>query len=93
MIEPLIEEIRRRHGDTLIAVLVYGSWLRGQRDTMLDFYVLVENYHTLDSRWQGWMCRLLPPNVYQIHHEQGDQDIRAKCALLTLQRFLARHGA
>ena len=94
-LEPLLEEIRQKHGDALLAILVYGSWLRGKRDTMLDFYVLVEDYRSLDSRWQGWMCRLLPPNVYHIHHQadgpdaQG-QNLRAKYALLTLERF--RHA-
>ncbi len=99
-LEPLLEEIRRKHGAALVAILVYGSWLRGKRDTMLDFYVLVDDYHTLDSRWQGWMCKLLPPNVYHIHHkahepgtDQPDTvqaELRAKYALLTLKRF--RHA-
>jgi hypothetical protein len=91
-IQPLLDEIRQKHGEALLAILVYGSWLRGKRDTMLDFYVLVEDYHTLDSRWQGWMCRLLPPNVYHIHHKSDEpdrtnSDLRAKYALLTLNRF------
>jgi len=91
-LEPLLDEIRRKHGDALLAILVYGSWLRGKRDTMLDFYVLVEDYRTLDSAWQGWMCKLLPPNVYQIHHKTGDpgsagHEPRAKYAILTLNRF------
>lgn len=99
-IEALLEEIRRKHGEALLAILVYGSWLRGKRDTMLDFYVLVEDYHTLDSPWQGWMCKLLPPNVYHIHHKADEpetgppdtlqQESRAKYALLTLKRF--RHA-
>jgi len=95
-LELLLEEIRQKHGSALLAILVYGSWLRGKRDTMLDFYVLVEDYHTLDSAWQGWMCRLLPPNVYHIHHKTNDpeatagQELRAKYALLTLDRF--RHA-
>jgi len=82
-LEPLLNEIRQRHGTAVQAILVYGSWLRGKRDTMLDFYVLVDDYQTLDSVWQGWMCRLLPPNVYHIHHGE----LRAKYALLTLDRF------
>jgi hypothetical protein len=91
-LEPLLKEIRQKHGDALLAILVYGSWLRGKRDTMLDFYVLVEDYRTLDSAWQGWMCKLLPPNVYHIHHKTGEPDtqsheLRAKYALLTLNRF------
>jgi hypothetical protein len=92
-IQALLDEIRQKHGEGLLAILVYGSWLRGKRDTMLDFYVLVDDYHTLDSAWQGWMCRLLPPNVYHIHHknenpETEGSDLRAKYALLTLNRFL-----
>mgnify|MGYP001821123357 FL=1 len=91
-IQPLLDEIRQKHGEALLAILVYGSWLRGKRDTMLDFYVLVEDYHTLDSAWQGMMCRLLPPNVYHIHHKNEDgksdsAELRAKDALLTLSRF------
>jgi len=91
-IQPLLDEIRQKHGEALLAILVYGSWLRGKRDTMLDFYVLVDDYHTLDSSWQGWMCRLLPPNVYQIHHKKDDgetksTELRAKYALMTLSRF------
>jgi hypothetical protein len=91
-LESLLEEIKHKHGDALLAILVYGSWLRGKRDTMLDFYVLVEDYHTLDSAWQGWMCSLLPPNVYHIHHKTNDtqkkgNELRAKYALLTLERF------
>ena len=94
-LEFLLEEIRQKHGDALLAILVYGSWLRGKRDTMLDFYVLVEDYCTLDSAWQAWMCKLLPPNVYHIHHKTEGPDaespeIRAKYALLTLNRF--RHA-
>jgi hypothetical protein len=92
-LEALLEEIRQKHGDDLRAILVYGSWLRGKRgDTMLDFYVLVDNYRTLDSAWQGWMCTLLPPNVYHIHHKMDEaettgHELRAKYALLTLSRF------
>ena len=92
----LLDEVLQKHGTALLAVLVYGSWLRGKRDTMLDFYVLLEDYRTLDSVWQKFMCRLLPPNVYHIHHKIEDRcedqstvntDLRAKYALLTLDRF------
>lgn len=91
-IRSLVEEIRQKHGEALQAILVYGSWLRGKRDTMLDFYVLVEDYRTLDSALQGLMCRLLPPNVYHIHQQgdgqaAGESGLRAKYALLTLKRF------
>jgi len=90
-LEPLLEIIRQKHGESILAVLAYGSWLRGQRDTMLDLYVLVEDYRTLDSAWQGWLCRLLPPNVYHICQPadpaRSISELRAKYALLTLERF------
>ena len=31
-IQCLLEEIRQKHGEALLAILVYGSWLRGKRD-------------------------------------------------------------
>ena len=91
-LEGLLQEIRQKHGQSLLAILVYGSWLRGKRDTMLDFYVLVDDYQSLNSAWQALMCRLLPPNVYHIHHKSEGPGIknpesRAKYALLTLKRF------
>jgi len=91
-LEPLLNKIKQQHGPSLLAILIYGSWLRGKRDTMLDFYVLVDDYRTLESAWQGWVCRLLPPNVYHIHHQTSASasqpgETRAKYALLTLDRF------
>lgn len=83
----LLDVIRERHGDSLDAVLVYGSYLRGKRDTLLDFYILLRDFTTLQSRWQGPACRLLPPNVYQIHVGEGADASRAKCATLLLGQF------
>lgn len=90
-LEPLLEIIRQKHGDSIQAILVYGSWLRGKRDTMLDFYVLVDDYSTLESSWQGWLCSLLPPNVYHICQPAdavgATPELRAKYALVTMARF------
>jgi hypothetical protein len=83
----LLEQIRVRYGDNLLAVLIYGSYLRGKRDTLLDFYVFLDNYPSMHSPWQGWLARALPPNVYQIHHGSPPGEARAKYALLTLDRF------
>ena len=32
----LLETVRARYGASLAAVLVYGSWTRGKRDTLID---------------------------------------------------------
>ncbi len=83
----LLEQIQQRYGDGLQAVLIYGSYLRGKRDTLLDFYVLLDSYRSMPSAWQGWLCRALPPNVYQIYHGSPPDEIRAKYALLSLGGF------
>lgn len=83
----LLEQIQQRYGSGLQAVLIYGSYLRGKRDTLLDFYVLLDGYRSMPSAWQGWLCKALPPNVYQIHHGAPPDEIRAKYALLSLARF------
>jgi hypothetical protein len=85
--DQLLEQIRKRYGQGLLAVLIYGSYLRGKRDTLLDFYVLLDSYSSMPRAWQGWLAKALPPNVYQIHHGSPPDEIRAKYALLTLDRF------
>lgn len=83
----LLDQVRQRYGDGLQAVLIYGSYLRGKRDTLLDFYVLLDRYQSMPSAWQGWLARALPPNVYQIHDGSPPDEIRAKYALLSLDGF------
>ena len=85
--DQLLDQIKQRYGQGLLAVLIYGSYLRGKRDTLLDFYVLLESYSFMPSSWQGWLAKALPPNVYQISHGSPPDEIRAKYAVLTLSRF------
>ncbi len=85
--DQLLGQIKQRYGQGLLAVLIYGSYLRGKRDTLLDFYVLLDSYASMPKAWQGWLAKALPPNVYQIHHGRPPDEIRAKYALLTLGRF------
>jgi len=85
--DQLLEQLKNRYGQGLLAVIIYGSYLRGKRDTLLDFYVLLDSYSHLSHAWQGWLAKALPPNVYQIHHGSPPDEIRAKVALLTLDRF------
>ncbi|MEZ5558667.1 MAG: hypothetical protein R3E86_09025 [Pseudomonadales bacterium] len=82
----LLDAIHARHGDAVQAVLMYGSYLRGKRDTVLDFYVLFDELRpALPSAWQAAANRLLPPNVYYLHLDNGD--LRAKYATLRLDQF------
>ncbi len=85
--DQLLEQIQDRYGTGLLAVLIYGSYLRGKRDTLLDFYVLLDSYSSVPRAWHGWLAKALPPNVYQIKHGSPPNEIRAKYALLTMDRF------
>ncbi|MAT83546.1 MAG: hypothetical protein CMD39_04590 [Gammaproteobacteria bacterium] len=84
----LTEEIRRRH-DGVLAVLLYGSYLRGKRDTLLDFYVLVDDLRAALPRGHAPGNRLLPPNVYYVALPAADgrDAVRAKYATMTLAQF------
>lgn len=83
----LLQRIRERHGDGVLAVLVYGSYLRGNRDTLLDFYVLMDGYGSVEPRWQAALAFMLSPNVYQVQAGEPPDEARAKYALMTLGRF------
>jgi hypothetical protein len=89
------EAIRQRHRDAAVGVLFYGSCLR-QPETqlvasLLDFYVLVDDYRiAYDKRWLAWANSLLPPNVFYLEHQVGSARLRAKYAVISLAQF--RHG-
>ena len=87
VLRDLFKSIQQQYGDSLAAVLIYGSYTRGKRDTLLDFYVLLDHYRNMPHRWHGLACRVLPPNVYHIHIGQGSEAVYAKCAVLSLARF------
>ena len=88
----LVAAILERCGAGVQTVLLYGSYLRGARDTLLDFYVVVDDYASaLGSRWSALGAFLLPPNVYYLVVPGADgQQVRAKYAVVTA-RQLRRH--
>jgi hypothetical protein len=90
----LLEAILERHGKHVAAVLLYGSYLRGKRDTLLDFYVLLSGLDgSLPGRIQELGNRLLPPNVYYLSLPDVERSglrqpaVRAKYATLSLSQF------
>ncbi len=82
----LTAEIHRRHGDRVAAVLIYGSYLRGKRDTLLDFYVLLTDLEDALPAFEAWGNRILPPNVYYLSlpEQNGQPPVRAKYATMTV---------
>jgi hypothetical protein len=89
----LVEAIIGRHGQSVDAVLFYGSCLRrgdptAAEDPVFDFYVLVDDYRHV---YEGWLAAfsnaLLPPNVFYLEAPWRDRTLRAKYAVVALQQF------
>jgi len=78
--------IAAKHGGASKAVLFYGSCLRQKQldGLMLDFYLIVSDYHAAYAkRWLAMANRLIPPNVF--YFEQGG--LAAKYAVLSEADF------
>lgn len=81
--------LRLKHPGAL-AILAYGSCLRGvaAADTLMDFYVLTENFSGVSTNVISRVaCCLVPPNVYYAETELDGQRLCAKYALLPLRLF------
>jgi hypothetical protein len=85
----LTDEILRRHGSAVAAVLFYGSCLRRRTsEGVLDFYVLVDTYRdTYRSRPLAWANAALPPNVFYLEIETELGPLRCKYAVISLRDF------
>ena len=89
-IAAVAEAARRRHGETIAAVLAYGSCLRDgvTEGRVVDLYLLSDDYRGGN---QGVVMRtlnrLLPPNVYYLEAPFEGRTVRAKYALVSLPHF------
>lgn len=82
------DALRERHGTGVAAIVLYGSYVRGQRDTVLDFYVLLDGYPgALPGLLERAANRALPPNVYHVTLEADGRRLAAKYATVTLAQF------
>ena len=79
----LLVMLHERYGDSIEAIVLYGSWLRGDPQAMPDLYVLIERYPA-SPRLDRWLGEVLPPNVYCV----TDGDLRAKVSVLRTRRLL-----
>lgn len=87
------DAVALRFGDSLDAVLFYGSCLRGGNvtDGVVDVYALVDSYrHAYRQRYLRWFNRILPPNVFFLEQQTTSGWLRIKCTVLSLAAF--EHG-
>lgn len=92
---PLRAALRRRHGERIAAILLYGSCLRSGdvHDGLVDLYVLLDRYRGAGlPHWQALANRLLPPNVYYLEVADGGRMLRCKYATVTVAEFARRLG-
>lgn len=89
----LAHAVLRRHGRGALAVLAYGSSLRGAdpRETLIDLYLLAADERAITrNRLSRLACRRLPPNVYYVEAIHDGVVYRAKYAALSLSAFEAQ---
>ncbi len=79
----LLADLDERFGDHIDAVVLYGSYLRGNPQAMPDLYVLLDRYPG-SLGLDRWLGILLPPNVYCI----GQGETRAKVSVLRTRQLL-----
>ena len=83
----LAEELLSRYGESVQAVLFYGSCLRtGDTDGLIDLYVLVDEYRSIPGA-QRWSYRLIRPTVFYLELPFEGRVLRSKYAVLTLAEF------
>ena len=90
---PLLALLRERHGDAVVAIILYGSCLRSSdfHDGLVDLYVIVADYrHSGQSAWRILGNWLLPPNVYYAEVTEEGRTLRCKYALVSRADF--QHG-
>ena len=81
-----VEILKEKYGKELRAVILYGSWVRG-RDTVIDFYVVLDSYKPLNSRLEASLNHLLAPNVYNMTVLQEEETIATKYATVSAEVF------
>lgn len=88
-ITAMAEHVRAGH-DNVLAVLAYGSCLRGvaATDSLIDLYVLTRDLKGVSANVVSQIgCRLAPPNVYYAEYDHEGRRYRAKYAALPLDLF------
>jgi len=92
----LTEELIRRHGEAISAVVYYGSGLRtgDEGDVVLDLLIVVDDYREFYAkRWLSFCNALLAPNVFYLETPLGagseERTVRCKYAVISRALLLA----
>lgn len=89
-LSPLTSRLHLILQNKIDLIALYGSCLRSNNytDGILDFYVIVENYQeAYDNPFFAILNKALPPNVFYIESNIGDETLRAKYAVISTEDF------
>jgi len=85
----LADEIQRRHGDSVLGILFYGSCLRSKSDEgVFDFWVVVEDYDAAYERKSfAFLNRFAAPNVFYLERPYEGGTLRTKYGVIDRAAF------
>ncbi|MBY0400010.1 hypothetical protein K2X89_06915 [Myxococcota bacterium] len=85
----LASELARRHGETVLGVLFYGSCLRQTTDEgVLDFWLVVDEYGgAYRSPLLAWINPVAPPNVFYLERDFEGRTLRTKYGVISRRAF------
>lgn len=89
-VRAVAEAARARFGPAVLAVLFYGSCLRDGQDRgrLVDLYLLTDGSEAQHrSRLGRWLAARLPPEVHRVETPFEDRTVRAKVAVVALDRL------
>ncbi|WP_258364315.1 diacylglycerol kinase family protein [Nitrosomonas sp. Nm84] len=92
---PVVDSLIMRFGESLDAIILYGSCLHSAislDEGIVDLYVIVDSYHKAYSvRYLANLNAWLAPNVFYIEVPHQGRTLRAKYAVISTHDF--RRGA
>lgn len=89
-IAAMAASLRDGLGSGVVAILAYGSCLRGvaASESLIDLYVLTRSLQSMPaSAMARFACRVIPPNVYYAECPFEGATLRCKYAMLPLDQF------
>jgi len=91
-VRSIADAVRARHAEAALGVLFYGSCLRKPEtllaDSLLDFYLLVDDYgRAYRGAMMAFANKLLPPNVFYLEAQHDGVTLRCKYAVISLAQF------
>ncbi len=88
---PLVDALIMRFGDSLDAVMLYGSCLHSATsldEGIVDLYVIVNSYFlAYPQRHLAFMNEWLAPNVFYLEIPHENRTLRAKYAVISTSNF------